>query len=33
LTVFEQNRAAAPRAIGEAVTLSWAPEHSIPVVS
>ena len=33
LTVFEQNRAAAPRDIGETVTLSWAPEHSIPVAS
>ena len=33
LTVFEQNRAAAPRAPGAAVTLIWAPEHSIPVAS
>jgi spermidine/putrescine ABC transporter ATP-binding subunit len=33
LTVFEQNRAAAPREVGETVTLSWAPEHSIPVSS
>ncbi|HXV23985.1 MAG TPA: ABC transporter ATP-binding protein [Alphaproteobacteria bacterium] len=29
LTVFEQNRAAAPRDAGAAVTLFWAPEHSI----
>ncbi len=29
LTVFEQNRAAAPRDAGAAVALFWSPEHSI----
>jgi len=33
LTVFEQNRAAAPRDVGETVTLSWSPGHSIPVAA
>jgi spermidine/putrescine ABC transporter ATP-binding subunit len=31
VTVFEQNREARPAASGEAVTLSWSPEHSIIV--
>ena len=31
LAVFEQNRAAQPRQLGDRVTLAWAPLHSVPV--
>jgi len=31
VTVFEQNREAQPVGLGEQVTLSWSPQHSIVV--